>query len=255
MMDRPFSATDSCSPHRKSRVDELLAKLPWTRLLEGSLPIMTATTVLLASAATGYVCGALPFGYWAGRLKGIDIRQHGSGNIGATNVIRVLGKVIGIPVFLLDMMKGWLPVVLAASWMNATGAEPQMISTAKVLAGFCAVLGHMFTFFLSFKGGKGIATTAGVLLGVSLAGFIGGWIAWLIVFFASKYVSLASIAAALAVPSSMALVMAREERWDGVLLGFGIVVMVLAIYKHRSNIKRLIAGTENRAGAAKKPSA
>ena len=212
---------------------------------------MTTTTALILAALTGYLCGALPFGYWAGKLKGIDIRQHGSGNIGATNVIRVLGKPIGIPVFLLDMLKGWLPVILAASWMSRPGGSAEMISVAKVTAGFCAVLGHMFTFFLSFKGGKGIATTAGVLLGVSLAGFIGGWIAWLIVFFASKYVSLASIAAALAVPTSMALVMAREGRWDGVLLGFGILVMVLAIYKHRANIQRLLAGTENRAGAKK----
>jgi glycerol-3-phosphate acyltransferase PlsY len=212
---------------------------------------MTTTTALIFAALTGYLCGALPFGYWAGKLKGIDIRQHGSGNIGATNVIRVLGKPIGIPVFLLDMLKGWLPVILAASWMSRPGGSAEMVSVAKVTAGFCAVLGHMFTFFLSFKGGKGIATTAGVLLGVSMAGFVGGWIAWLIVFFASKYVSLASIAAALAVPSSMALVMWREGRWDAVLLGFGLVVMALAIYKHRANIQRLLAGTENRAGAKK----
>ncbi|MBK8090424.1 MAG: glycerol-3-phosphate 1-O-acyltransferase PlsY [Verrucomicrobiaceae bacterium] len=212
---------------------------------------MTITTTLVASAVCGYLCGSLPFGYWAGKLRGIDIRQHGSGNIGATNVIRVLGKPIGIPVFLLDMLKGWLPVTLARSWMSGVDASPQMLSTAAVIAGFCAVLGHMFTFWLQFKGGKGIATTAGVLLGISAAGFIGGWIAWLVVFFATKYVSLASIAAALAVPSSMALMMWREQRWDGVLLGFGIVVMILAIVKHRANIQRLLAGTENRAGAKK----
>jgi glycerol-3-phosphate acyltransferase PlsY len=216
---------------------------------------MTPTTALLASAVCGYLCGSLPFGYWAGRLRGIDIRQHGSGNIGATNVIRVLGKPIGIPVFLLDMMKGWLPVFLAAKWMTATGAGAEMISTAKVIGGFSAVLGHMYTFWLSFKGGKGIATTAGVLMGMSLAGFFGGWAAWLVVFFASKYVSLASIAAALAVPSSMAIMMWREGKWDLVMLAFGVVVMVLAIWKHRSNIQRLIAGTENRAGAKKQPAA
>ena len=216
---------------------------------------MTTTTALILAALTGYLCGALPFGYWAGKLKGIDIRQHGSGNIGATNVIRVLGKPIGIPVFLLDMMKGWLPVFLAAKWMTATGAGAEMISTAKVIGGFSAVLGHMYTFWLSFKGGKGIATTAGVLLGMSLAGFFGGWAAWLVVFFASKYVSLASIAAAVSVPSSMALVMWREGKWDLVMLSFGVVVMVLAIWKHRSNIQRLLAGTENRAGAKKQPAA
>jgi glycerol-3-phosphate acyltransferase PlsY len=214
---------------------------------------MTPTTALFASAACGYLCGSLPFGYWAGRLRGIDIRQHGSGNIGATNVVRVLGKPIGIPVFLLDMMKGWLPVFLAASWMKAAGANIELISTAKVVGGFSAVLGHMYTFWLSFKGGKGIATTAGVLMGMSLAGFFGGWAAWLVVFFASKYVSLASIAAAVSVPSSMAFVMWREDRWDAVMLTFGIVVMLLAIWKHRANIQRLLAGTENRAGAKKIP--
>jgi glycerol-3-phosphate acyltransferase PlsY len=111
----------------------------------------------------------------------------------------------------------------------------------------------MYTFWLSFKGGKGIATTAGVLMGMSLAGFFGGWAAWLVVFFASKYVSLASIAAAVSVPSSMAFVMWREDRWDAVMLTFGIVVMLLAIWKHRANIQRLLAGTENRAGAKKIP--
>ena len=199
---------------------------------------MTTTTALLASAACGYLCGALPFGYWAGKLKGIDIRQHGSGNIGATNVIRVLGKGIGIPVFLLDMLKGWLPVFLASGWMAATGADPQMISTAKVIGGFAAVLGHMFTFFLSFKGGKGIATMSGVLVGMSLAGFIGGWIAWLVFYFATKYVSLASLAAAVAVPSGMAVQMMREGRWDFVMLGFGLVVMILVFWRHRPNIQR-----------------
>lgn len=217
------------------------------------MPLMTPTTALFASAACGYLCGSLPFGYWAGRLRGIDIRQHGSGNIGATNVVRVLGKPIGIPVFLLDMMKGWLPVFLAASWMKAAGANIELISTAKVVGGFSAVLGHMYTFWLSFKGGKGIATTAGVLMGMSLAGFFGGWAAWLVVFFASKYVSLASIAAAVSVPSSMAFVMWREDQWDAVMLTFGIVVMLLAIWKHRANIQRLLAGTENRAGAKKIP--
>lgn len=212
---------------------------------------MSTTTALILSAITGYLCGSLPFGYWAGRLKGIDIRQHGSGNIGATNVIRVLGKPVGIPVFLLDMLKGWLPVILARHWMSQAAGGAELLSTTAVVAGFSAVLGHMFTFWLQYKGGKGIATTAGVLLGISVAGFIGGWIAWLVFFFATRYVSLASIAAAVAVPSSIALMMWREGRWDAVLLGFGIVVGVLAIYKHRANIQRLLAGTENRSGAKK----
>lgn len=214
---------------------------------------MTTTTAILASIGCGYLCGSVPFGYLAGKLKGIDIRQHGSGNIGATNAIRVLGKGIGIPVFILDMLKGWLPVFLAQIWITQTGAEVEIVSLGKVLAGFAAVLGHMFTFWLQFKGGKGIATTGGVLIGVSLAGMIGGWVGFLVFLFATGYVSVGSLAAAIGVPTGMAIQMWREGQWDLVLLGFGLVVMVLAFARHSSNIKRLIAGTENKAFGKKKP--
>jgi glycerol-3-phosphate acyltransferase PlsY len=214
---------------------------------------MTTTIATLLSIACGYLCGSVPFGYLAGRLKGIDIRQHGSGNIGATNAIRVLGKGIGIPVFILDMLKGWLPVWLAAGWIAQTGAAPEMVSIGKVLTGFAAVLGHMFTFWLGFKGGKGIATTGGVLLGISVVGMIGGWIGFLTFLFAFRYVSLGSLAAAVGVPTAMAVQMWREGRWDFVLLTFGIVVMLLAFIRHRSNIQRLLAGTENKAFTKKKP--
>ncbi|MBE2283932.1 MAG: glycerol-3-phosphate 1-O-acyltransferase PlsY [Prosthecobacter sp.] len=208
---------------------------------------MTTTTAILASIACGYLCGSVPFGYLAGKLKGIDIRKHGSGNIGATNAIRVLGKGIGIPVFLLDVLKGWLPVWLAAGWIAQTGTDVEVVTIGKVLTGFAAVLGHMFTFWLGFKGGKGIATTCGVLAGVSLAGMIGGWIGFLTFLFAFRYVSLGSLAAAVGVPTAMAIQMQREGRWDFVMLGFGIVVMILAFVRHRSNIQRLIAGTESKA--------
>ncbi len=213
---------------------------------------MTTTTAILASIGCGYLCGSVPFGYLAGKLKGIDIRQHGSGNIGATNAIRVLGKGIGIPVFILDMLKGWFPVWLAAVWVGQSGASIEMISLGKVLAGFAAVLGHMFTFWLQFKGGKGIATTGGVLAGISLAGMLGGWAGFLSFLFLTGYVSVGSIAAAFGVPIGMAIQMWREGQWDMVLLGFGLVVMVLAIWRHTSNIRRLIAGTENKAFGKKK---
>jgi len=208
---------------------------------------MTTTTAILASIGCGYLCGSIPFGYLAGKLKGIDIRQYGSGNIGATNAIRVLGKGLGIPVFTLDMVKGWLPVFLAEGWITQTGAEAEMITVVKVLAGFAAVLGHMFTFWLGFKGGKGIATTGGVLFGISKAGMLGGWIGFLTFLFAFRYVSLGSLAAAVGVPTAMAIQMWREGKWDFVLLGFGIVVGALAIFRHRSNIQRLLAGTESKA--------
>lgn len=210
---------------------------------------MTSATAILASIACGYLSGSVPFGYLGGKLKGLDIRQHGSGNIGATNAIRVLGKGIGIPVFILDMLKGWLPVWLAALWLE--GASSELISTGKVLAGFAAVLGHMFTFWLGGKGGKGIATTAGVLLGIAPLAMLGGLAAFLLFFLPTRYVSLGSLAAAVGVPATMAAQMVRAGRWDFVMLGFGLVVMVLVFVRHRTNIQRLLAGTESRMGAKK----
>lgn len=207
---------------------------------------------VLLCAALGYVSGAVPFGYIAGRLKGMDIRQHGSGNIGATNVIRVLGKGVGIPVFLLDMLKGWLPVFLAAGWLARQGRASEIVSSGAVLAGFGAVLGHMFTFWLGFKGGKGVATTAGVLLGVNPLAMLGGLVVWLGFFFSTRFVSLASIMSGVGVAATMAGLMAFHGRWDFVMLGFGLLVMVLVIVRHRSNISRLLQGTEPRAGASKR---
>ena len=122
-----------------------------------------------------------------------------------------------------------------------------------MLTGFAAVIGHMFTFWLGFKGGKGIATTGGVLAGISPVGMLGGWIGFLTFLFAFRYVSLGSLAAAVGVRRAMANQTYREGRWDYVLLGFGIVVMILAFIRHRSNIQRLIAGTESKAFTKKKP--
>lgn len=212
--------------------------------------------MLLASVglvAFAYFCGALPFGYWAGRLHGIDIRQHGSKNIGATNVLRVLGKKVGIPVFLLDALKGAVPTMLAEWWMtNRAGADPGTATLVAVLCAAAAVLGHTFTFWLGFKGGKGVATTAGSLLGLAPLALVIGLIAWLITFYFSRYVALASIVAAVVLPITMAALMTVRGTWNYVLLGFGIVMGVLVIVRHRSNIARMLAGTENRF-AKKKP--
>jgi len=201
--------------------------------------------------AFAFLCGSIPFGYFAGKLKGIDIRQHGSGNIGATNVIRVCGKGIGIPVFILDMLKGWLPVVLASGFVTIPATDETLMSALRVMTGFAAILGHMFTPWLGFKGGKGVATAAGVLLGIAPIPMLVALGAWMLFFFTTKYVSLASIAAAIAVPTTMAVQMWRGGRPDWVLLGFGIVLGVLVIVRHRANIQRLLAGTENKAGGKK----
>ena len=206
------------------------------------------------SSLAGYVCGATPFGYFAGRLKGIDIREHGSGNIGATNVIRVLGKGIGIPVFILDVIKGWLPAWLAGSWFAVHGASAELTTGAAIAAGVAAVLGHNYTFWLAGKGGKGVATSCGALLGTAPLALGVGVLVWIITVKLTRYVSVASIAAALAIPSAMAVIMARSGRWNAILLGFGIVLGALAIWRHKANIQRLMAGTENKVGA-KKPSA
>jgi acyl phosphate:glycerol-3-phosphate acyltransferase len=201
--------------------------------------------------AGAFLCGSVPFGYFAGKLKGIDIRQHGSGNIGATNVIRVCGKGIGIPVFILDMIKGLVPT-LSPQWLM-TGPEmsDEWTSMAAVACGLAAILGHMFTPWLGFKGGKGVATAAGVLIGIAPVAMTVALAAWLVVFFTTKYVSLASIASAVAVPATMAALMWRAHRWDGVLLGFGILLGVLVIVRHRANIQRLFSGTESRAGVGR----
>ena len=120
---------------------------------------------LLSILLLAYVAGATPFGYLVAKWKGIDIRQHGSGNIGATNVIRVLGKKIGIPVFAMDLLKGLLPVVTARLWCTWTAHEP---TWPMLLAALGSVLGHNFTFWLGFKGGKGVATSAGAILALLL---------------------------------------------------------------------------------------
>jgi glycerol-3-phosphate acyltransferase PlsY len=194
-------------------------------------------------AVAGFLSGSLPFGYFAGRMRGMDIREHGSGNIGATNVIRVLGKGIGIPVFVLDLLKGLVPVLM----MKGLGAE----SWVWVLTGMCAILGHMFTPWLGFKGGKGVATAAGVLLGIEPLSMLVGLGVWLGFYFGTRYVSLASMMAGVGVAGTMAVQMGQSGQWDRVLLGFGVALALLVILRHRANIGRLIAGTEPRSGGKK----
>lgn len=205
----------------------------------------------LVLVVIAWFCGSLPFGYWMGRRYGIDIRKHGSGNIGATNVLRVLGKKAGIPVFVLDMLKGLLPVVLAGWWLRRNGVGADVEGLISVLCAAAAVLGHSFTFWLGFKGGKGVATSAGALLGLAPEALLVALVVWLLVFFTTKYVALASVLSALALPLAMAVIMTLRERWNLVLLGLGVVLGVLVVVRHRSNLQRLVQGEENR--FAKKP--
>jgi len=201
-----------------------------------------------------YLLGSIPTGYIVARAKGIDIRTVGSGNIGATNAFRVLGKPAGIFVLLADALKGfaactWMAnVLLRAFDVPATPFDYAM--TERVVAGIVAVLGHNFTCWLRFKGGKGIATTAGVYLAVApLAAGI-AVISWIIFFVLTRYVSVASLVAAVVLPTAVWLT------HPSIPLGIATTAVgALAIWKHKANIARLRAGTENRIDFSKKSSA
>ena len=214
--------------------------------------------------AGSYLVGSLPFGFWIARMRGIDIREHGSGNIGATNIFRILGAPTGIMVFLLDILKGYAPVAigkvmveLKVKFAQPAFIEPagnhELISTACVLFALAAVIGHNYTFWLGFKGGKGIATSAGVMLAFMPWVFTGSLIIWVLVFSLSRYVALASMAAALAIPLQIfILAMIDDVPVSIPKLCFGIFAAIMAIWRHRSNIRRLMAGRELRFERKKK---
>jgi len=189
-----------------------------------------------------YLLGSIPTGYLFGKMtKGIDIREHGSGTIAATNAFRVLGKRTGIVVLLLDIAKGVLAVTLVGDLFALAAVEQ------RVLLAVAAVCGHNWTVFLQFKGGKGIATSLGVLIGltfevVSLRPVVlGALVAWIVIFLPSGYVSLASMIAAALLPIIMI-----ATKQPPVILILGFVFCFFVIFRHRPNIKRLMAGNENR---------
>lgn len=195
---------------------------------------------LLVALVLGYVIGSVPTGYLIGRLRRIDIRKHGSGNIGATNTLRVLGKPAGITALVLDVGKGFVAVtVLAAiassgrSWLS----EPMM----KVLLGIAAIAGHNWTLFLKFKGGKGVATSAGVFLGIAWLPVLISAAVFAILVLGTRIVSVGSMSAAVVLPIAMLALSAKRE-----FVAFGIVAAALVLVRHRSNIGRLIKGEENR---------
>jgi glycerol-3-phosphate acyltransferase PlsY len=190
------------------------------------------TTLLLVAA--GDLLGSMPWGYWLPWLvKHDDIRRHGSGNIGGTNVWRVYGWRLGLPVVLLDTLKGFVPALVATITVS---------HLAGVLAGAAAMLGHWRPLFLRWqRGGKVVATTGGAFLGVApVVGAVGAGV-WIVVFLVFRYASLASIAAALSVPVAAVLL---GEPWPVIAFASGAAAAVLVL--HRANIARLRAGTENR---------
>ncbi len=197
---------------------------------------------LAVSAVLAYLIGSIPVAYIFGRvLKNLDIREHGSGNMGATNAFRVLGKGPGTIVLILDIIKGIIPVTIVA---NAFGLGDAL---SLVIIAVAAVAGHNWTVFLGFKGGKGMATSLGVLIGlaIQLPGLrivLGlATLIWLVLFLSLGYVSLASISAAVALPI---LMVAFEAPFP--MKAMAIVLCVFIVFRHRSNIKRLVKGQENR---------
>lgn len=208
-------------------------------------------TVYGLTAVLSYFLGSIPTGYLVAKAKGVDIRSVGSGNIGATNVFRILGKGPGIFVLSVDALKGFLACRLVAGlvWKYLGHAGPEGSQTHEYLAiaaGICAILGHNYTCWLNFKGGKGIATSAGVLIALVPKAFVVTLIVWLVVFLFGRYVSLASILAAVILPFAT-----WQLEGSPVLIFITSLMAALAIYKHRSNIQRLLNGTENRVGARK----
>lgn len=198
---------------------------------------MIATALLVLA----YIIGSIPFGLLLSKAKGRDIRKLGSGNIGATNVLRCLGKPLGITCFVLDVLKGFLPAFFFPMIGTGEAGLQTSFPSIGILFGAFAILGHNFPVFLKFKGGKGVATSAGVLLGVAPLAVVIGLLTWAVVFKVSGYVSLGSIIAALVVVLT------------GWTAGYGPVVAsaltllgALTIYRHRTNIQRLMNGTENK---------
>lgn len=209
----------------------------------------------LICIVAAYLIGSVPFGYIAGRLNGLDLREHGSCNIGATNAVRVLGKKWGIPVFICDFLKGLLPLLYMRwhlGWDTTCFTAAQMGWFLGVM--FALVLGHTFTCFLGFKGGKGVATTGGCLMAVSP--LIGGsaLVCWILSMVATRYVSLSSMVAGLGMLAAAIWLYAQDGAFsaaDWMICGLLLVIFVLVVYKHRTNIVRLCQGTEPKAFSRK----
>lgn len=197
--------------------------------------------IFIGCAVVSYFLGSIPTGFLWAKARGIDIRKVGSGNIGATNVMRALGTGPGITVLLIDALKGFAPVWVAPRVFP--GVNPTAL---QIVCCVFVIAGHNWTCWLKFKGGKGVATSTGALLAFLPLPLLCAFGVWLVVFGIGRYVSLASICAAVAMPIATWLI----EK-DATLLIFTAILAAVVIYKHKSNIQRLLTGSENRVGAKK----
>lgn len=191
-----------------------------------------------------FFLGALPFALWIGRLvRGIDIREHGSGNLGATNVLRLLGPGWGLLTLLLDVGKGWVAVALAPGWVGLGSVAEG--SAWPLLGAFAAVLGHILTPLGGFRGGKGVATSLGVFMGLALPAALLGILGFIVTVWISGYVSLGSMILALIFPAAAAL-LGPPAPLRILVVGMGVLLAVLLAWRHRNNWSRIAAGTEGR---------
>lgn len=223
-----------------------------------------------------FLLGSIPFGLFIAKSKGIDIRQHGSGNIGATNVFRVIGKKYGLSCLFLDLLKGFIPVVIAVNLVQIEGrglpiplpfldALSLKLSTGEQLKGqlvhvitaLAAVLGHNYSPWIGFKGGKGIATSAGVLIGLMPAAVLILVIVFIITLVSTRYVAVASMVGAASLPilthigarfhkNAEGISLWEAGTWNKPLFALSLLIGIMAIWKHRTNIRRLMDGTESR---------
>jgi len=192
-----------------------------------------------------YLAGSIPTAVWYGKIfHGIDVRQHGSGNAGATNSLRTLGKKAGIIVLIVDFLKGFLAVKAASLLSTETH------SILPLIMGLAVIIGHIFPIFAQFRGGKGVATAMGVLVATFPWAALGCVLTFMIVVFVTKYVSLASLLGALAFPIQLTFNLWNDNA-DKYAIGFASVIFVILLIMHRENIQRLIQGTESKFGAKK----
>jgi glycerol-3-phosphate acyltransferase PlsY len=207
---------------------------------------MPATLLVSAIAVGSYLFGSIPFGYLIARARGVNIFEHGSGNIGATNVGRVLGKRFGLLAFLLDFMKGSVPVLIA-TWLSGRIETGLPGDSLGVIAGLAAFLGHLFPIYLRFRGGKGVATGAGIVAVLVPWPALAALLTWALVVFLTRYVSLGSLCAVVV----LCLVQVGMDQWIAketrpILTLFCLIAAALVFVRHRSNITRLAKGIENR---------
>lgn len=201
------------------------------------------TTETLIFILLAYLTGAFPSAVWVGKIfYKIDVREFGSGNAGATNTFRVLGKMAGIPVLIMDIFKGWI-CVNYISFLTNIPQSPEAIFEIKLAFGIAAVIGHLFPIYTGFRGGKGIATLLGLLIGLHYVAALYSILVFLIVFIISKYVSLGSIIASIAFPILVILILDSNNTSLNL---FAFFVPILSLITHQKNIERLLRGDETK---------